>query len=154
MRTSVQLRGEEEIGDRSYAVHVRMDTDLTVTVELEAQLPDGAVVAEGSFILPASDLVPAGELIEATLRGLATVRGGGKVSSRARPAPANAGRPWSAEQDDELRRLWTEGDQPIAELCRHFGRSRAAIKARLSHLGLDPDDPERGSQPRHDITKP
>ena len=145
MRTSVQIRGEEEIGDRSYAVHVRMDTDVSVTVDLEAQLPDGAVVAEGSFILPVTDLVAAGQLIEATLRGLATVRGGGgRVSPKSRPAPANAGTPWSTEQDDELRRLWTEGDQTISQLGLHFGRSRAAIKARLSHVGFDPDDPDRG----------
>lgn len=154
MRTSVQLRGDEEIGDRSYAVHARMDTDMSVTVELEAQLPDGAVVAEGSFILPVSDLIPAGQLIEATLRGLATVRGGGRMSSKSRPTPVNAGTPWSTEQDDELRRLWTDGDQAIAQLGIHFGRSRAAIKARLSHLGLDPDDRERDRQPQPGVTKP
>jgi hypothetical protein len=144
MRTSVQIRGEESIGDRSYAVHVRMDTDVSVTVDLEAQLPDGTVVAEGSFILPVTDLVAAGQLIEATLRGLATVRGGGRISSKSRPAPANAGTPWSAEQDEELRRLWTEGTRTIAQLGLDFGRSRAAIKARLSHIGLDPDDTDRG----------
>src|SRR3954454_5544165 len=108
MRTSVQIRGDEVIGDRSYAVHVRMDSDVSVTVELEAQLPTGDVVAEGSFILPVTDLVPAGQLIVATLEGLATVRGGTRASSRSRPAPANAGTPWAAEQDDELRRLWTD----------------------------------------------
>ena len=151
MRTSVQLRGEEQIGDRNYAVHVRMETDTSVTVDLEAQLADGSVIAEGSFILPVTDLVPAGQLIDATMRGLATVRGGGRLSSKSRPAPINAGTPWSPEQDDELRRLWTDGEQPIAELAIHFGRSRAAIKARLSHLGLDPDDPDRG---RHEITTP
>lgn len=151
MRTSVQIRGEEEIGDRSYAVHVQMDTDVSVTVDLEAQLPDGSVVAEGSFILPVADLVAAGQLIEATLRGLATVRGGGRVSSKLRPAPVNAGTPWSGEQDDELRRLWTEGAPTISELGLHFGRSRAAIKARLSHIGLDPDDTDRGHA---EITNP
>jgi hypothetical protein len=128
-----------------------MDTDLSVTVQLEAQLPDGSVVAEGSFILPVTDLIAAGQLIEATLRGLATVRGGGRVSSKSRQAPANAGTPWSSEQDDELRRLWTDGVQPITELGHHFGRSRAAIKARLTHLGLDPDDPDRGHR---EITNP
>jgi hypothetical protein len=151
MRTSVQIRGEEEIGDRSYAVHVQMDTEVSVTVELEAQLPNGTVVAEGSFILPVTDLVAAGQLIEATLRGLATVRGGGRMSSKSRPAPANAGTPWSPEQDDELRRLWTEGGRTIPQLALDFGRSRAAIKARLSHLGLDPDTPEP-AQP--EITNP
>jgi hypothetical protein len=146
MRTSVQIRGDEVIGDRAYAVHVRMDTDTAVTVELEAQLPTGDVVAEGSFILPVTDLVAAGQLIEATLRGLATVRGGGRVSSRSRPAPVNAGSPWAAEQDDELRRLWTDTNESIPQLADHFGRSRAAIKARLTHLTLNPDATDRGSR--------
>jgi hypothetical protein len=143
MRTSVQIRGEEVIGDRSYAVHVRMGTDVSVTVELEAQLPAGEVVAEGSFILPVTDLIPAGQLIEATLRGLATVRTGARTSTKTREAPANAGTPWAPEQDDELRRLWTDTTDPIPKLATHFGRSRAAIKARLLHLTLDPDDPTR-----------
>jgi hypothetical protein len=151
MRTSVQLRGEEQIGDRNYAVHVRMESDTSVTVELQAQLADGSVIAEGSFILPVTDLVPVGQLVDATMRGLATVRGGGKLSSKARPAPANAGTPWRPEHDDQLRRLWTDDEQPIGEIAIHFGRSRAAIKARLSHLGLNPDDPDRG---RHEITNP
>jgi hypothetical protein len=151
MRTSVQIRGDEVIGDRSYAVHVRMDTDVSVTVELEAQLPTGDVVAEGSFILPVTDLVPAGQLIVATLEGLATVRGGTRASSRSRPAPANAGTPWSVEQDDELRRLWTDTTESLPQLAVHFGRSRAAIKARLLHLTLNPDAQDRG---RQEITNP
>jgi hypothetical protein len=151
MRTSVQVRGEEIIGDRSYAVHVRMDTDTSVTVELEAQLPAGDVVAEGSFILPVTDLLAAGQLIEATLRGLATVRTGTRASSRSREAPANAGSPWAAEQDDELRRLWTDSTESIPQLAAHFGRSRAAIKARLLHLTLNPEAKHRG---RPEITNP
>jgi len=146
MRTSVQIRGEEVIGDRTYAVHVRMDTDTSVAVELEAQLPSGDVVAEGSFILPVTDLIPAGQLIEATLQGLATARGGPRPSSRSRPAPANAGTPWLPEQDDELRRLWTDTTDSIAQLADHFARSRAAIKARLLHLSLDPDAHNRVPQ--------
>jgi hypothetical protein len=149
MRTSVQIRGDEVIGDRSYAVHVRMDTDVSVTVELEAQLPGGDVVAEGGFILPVTDLIPAGQLIEATLRGLAAVRTGTRLSAKPRESPANAGTPWSTEQDDELRRLWTDTADPIPQLATHFGRSRAAIKARLLHLTLNPDAPDRG---RHEIT--
>jgi len=151
MRTSVQIRGEEVIGDRTYAVHVRMDTDVSVAVELEAQLPSGDVVAEGSFILPVTDLIPAGQLIEATLQGLATARGGPRASSRARPAPANAGAPWTTELDDELRRLWTDTPTSIPELATHFARSRASIKARLLHLSLNPDAQHPG-QP--EITNP
>ena len=120
MRTSVQIRGEEVIGDRTYAVHVRMDTDTSVAVELEAQLPSGDVVAEGGFILPVTDLIPAGQLIEATLQGLATARGGPRSSSRSRPAPANAGTPWLPEQDDELGPGLVLG-RIVAQPRRHQG---------------------------------
>jgi hypothetical protein len=154
MRTSVQLRGEEQIGDHGYAVQVRTEADQSVTVELQGQLPDGSVIAEGSFVLPVTDLVSAGQLIEATLRGLATVHNSGKVPSKSRPAPVNAGTPWHPDQDEELRRLWTRGERTIAQLCVHFGRSRAAIKARLTHLGLDPDGQDQRRQPTRESTNP
>jgi hypothetical protein len=141
MKTSIQLRGEEQVGDRIYAVEVRADADESVTVDLVGALPDGTVIAEGGLVLPAKDLLTAGQLLEQTLRGLAIAQGGGKPAARSRSAPANAGTPWSAEQDEELRRLWTEGGPSLADLGTHFARTRWAIRARLIHLGCDPERP-------------
>jgi hypothetical protein len=47
----------------------------------------------------------------------------------------NAYRPWSKEQDEELKKLFTEG-QKIKDLMETFGRKRGGITARLEKLGL------------------
>ncbi len=47
----------------------------------------------------------------------------------------NAYRPWSKEQDEELKNLFETG-MPVAELMKKFGRKSGAITARLEKLGL------------------
>src|ERR1035437_3370642 len=47
----------------------------------------------------------------------------------------NAYKPWSREQDEELKKLFIEG-QKIKDLMKSFGRKRGGITARLEKLGL------------------
>ena len=47
----------------------------------------------------------------------------------------NAYQPWSKEQDEELKKLFTSGLKVI-ELMKKFGRKRGGITARLEKLGL------------------
>jgi hypothetical protein len=47
----------------------------------------------------------------------------------------NAYKPWSREQDEELKKLFTAG-QKIKDLMKSFGRKRGGITARLEKLGL------------------
>jgi len=47
----------------------------------------------------------------------------------------NAYRPWSKEQDEELKKLFSEG-RKVLELMKIFGRKRGGINARLEKLGL------------------
>ena len=47
----------------------------------------------------------------------------------------NAGKPWTTADDEELRRLFEAGVKQ-SEMCKHFGRSRGSITARLGRLGL------------------
>ncbi len=47
----------------------------------------------------------------------------------------NAYRPWSKEQDEELKKLFTAGSK-VADLMKSFGRKRGGITARLEKLGL------------------
>lgn len=47
----------------------------------------------------------------------------------------NAYRPWSKEQDAELKNLF-EAEMSIPDLMKKFGRKRGAITARLQKLGL------------------
>jgi hypothetical protein len=48
--------------------------------------------------------------------------------------PANAGLPWSKEQDEELLRLYGERT-PIEDLASHSERTTGSIRSRLVGLG-------------------
>jgi ATP-dependent exoDNAse (exonuclease V) alpha subunit len=62
-------------------------------------------------------------------------RGIGKTFAEIREKYPNAFRPWSKEQDEELKKLFTQGLK-IKELMKIFGRKRGGITARLEKLGL------------------
>jgi hypothetical protein len=47
----------------------------------------------------------------------------------------NAGKPWSAADDDALRQLFSEG-KPVEDLVLHFGRTANGVRQRLERLGL------------------
>jgi len=47
----------------------------------------------------------------------------------------NAGKPWSAADDDALRQLFGEG-KPVEDLALRFGRTSNGIRQRLERLGL------------------
>ena len=49
--------------------------------------------------------------------------------------PKNHGKPWTKEDDIEIRAMFEEG-MPVGKLAPHFSRSRSGIKARLVLLGL------------------
>jgi hypothetical protein len=51
----------------------------------------------------------------------------------------NAGRPWSKEDDETLKEMFTS-NAPQKEIGVHFGRKPSAIHSRLAHLGLIEDD--------------
>lgn len=55
--------------------------------------------------------------------------------SEIRKKHPNAYRPWSKEQDKELKNLFTSGVK-VPDLMKTFGRKRGAITARLEKLGL------------------
>lgn len=48
--------------------------------------------------------------------------------------PANAGKPWTAEAETELCKMYDEGST-TQELCDYFQRTRSGIAARLVRLG-------------------
>ena len=50
----------------------------------------------------------------------------------------NAGRAWSAEDDEQLKEMFSR-DVPQKEIAAHFGRKPSAIHARLGHHGLVED---------------
>ncbi|MFA6353807.1 MAG: PIF1 family DEAD/DEAH box helicase [Candidatus Paceibacterota bacterium] len=58
-----------------------------------------------------------------------------KSFSEIREKHPNAYRPWSKEQDEELKKLFVAGVK-ISDLMKSFGRKRGGITARLEKLGL------------------
>ncbi|HWA11608.1 MAG TPA: hypothetical protein VHA15_00800 [Burkholderiales bacterium] len=59
-----------------------------------------------------------------------------------RPAPENAGRPWSQEEDGRLGGGYDAG-KSIDELAAIHKRSKWAIESRLARLGRIPEPPSR-----------
>ena len=51
-----------------------------------------------------------------------------------RELPPNAGKPWTAEDDEKLGAAFDAG-KPLAELATGFGRTRHSVEARLVKLG-------------------
>lgn len=70
-------------------------------------------------------------------------RAGGGRLARLRARYPNHGKPWTAEEDAELTRLWGEGAS-TADLSERFGRSRGAVRSAALRLNLG----ERVSEPR------
>lgn len=56
----------------------------------------------------------------------------------------NAGKPWSTQDDEELRRLFTSGNS-VDDLALTFARTPNGVRVRLERLGLIA--PQRSSAP-------
>ena len=84
---------------------------------------------EGS-VLQHGDVIRA---LHMALRALETSARSKVRSSRAR-TPANAGKPWTEQEDRALLERYDEG-LPIAELARAHDRTPAGIHARLARHG-------------------
>jgi hypothetical protein len=112
-----------------------------VLLEVFGADPEGAVVAEGMIRLPVSGGAAVGKLLGRVLDGLARMG----APPTAKPQPANAKQPWTADLDEELREAWlTQTDRvPVADLIRsladRMGRSPTSIRSRLPRVGCDPD---------------
>ena len=57
------------------------------------------------------------------------------IAINATPLHENKGKPWTAEEDDYLRRAFQAGVE-VKELSDELKRTREAIRARLKKLGL------------------
>lgn len=57
--------------------------------------------------------------------------------ARVREKHPNAGKPWSAGDDEELRRLFSAGNA-IDDLALLFARTPNGVRVRLERLGLIP----------------
>jgi len=56
--------------------------------------------------------------------------------SQVREKHADAYKPWTTEQDDELTMMFCEGVN-VRDMAKHFGRTKGAIKSRIKKLELE-----------------
>lgn len=96
-------------------------------------LADGINPQTGE-VLPDNDCIHHRECVRALSIAASAMTGSRRSASRVKH-PANAGLPWSKEQDEELLRLYGEA-KPIRELASHFERSTRSIASRLLGLGM------------------
>ena len=102
--------------------------DIMRAKEIVSALADGVDPITGE-LLPRDHVCNQAEVIRAfyTLLDMTKPENG--------KTPKNSGKPWPAEEDEELKTLYETG-MGITKLGQHFGRTKGAIEARLEKLGL------------------
>jgi len=99
--------------------------------ELLEMLADGVNPVTGE-VLSADDSCNQPEVIRALHLAVAQLE---KAAQKAKYLPANAGKPWTAEDEENLCRMFNKGCSK-KEICGFFKRTEGAIAARLVQLGL------------------
>lgn len=103
--------------------------DITRAREIIEALAEGIDPTTGE-VLPDNHVCNKGEIVRALYVALKTMEAKPK-----RNQPENAGKPWTAEDDQLLTKLFNNGMSP-KELSAHFERSSGSISSRLAKLGL------------------
>ena len=107
--------------------------DINRAKEIISTLAEGIDPTTGE-ILPDNSVCNKGEIVRAFYAALNHL----DEKKPKKNLPANAGKPWSAEEDAKLRTYYEAG-MSKKELCAEFGRSSGSISSRLARLGLSKD---------------
>ena len=105
--------------------------DIERAKELISALADGVNPLTGE-VLSRSDSCNQVEIVRALNTVLRYLDNQPKKSTK--PSPDNAGKPWTAEDEKALSRMFDQGCTE-KEICSYFKRSPGAIAARLVKLG-------------------
>ena len=105
--------------------------DIQRAKELLAVLSDGVNPLTGE-LLPEDDSCNQVEIVRALNTVLRYLDNQPQKSTK--PSPDNAGKPWTAEDEEALSRMFEQGCTK-KEICSYFKRSPGAIAARLVKLG-------------------
>lgn len=105
--------------------------ELSHAIEYLTTLADGIDPATGE-VLPEGHICNRGDTVRALY---AVLQSSGKKKER--KLPANAGQPWTQEEEQRLLDSYHAG-QTIAQLATAHGRTRGAIESRLQRLGAIP----------------
>ena len=102
--------------------------DIVRARELLSVLADGVDPFTGE-ILPQNHVCNQPEMIRAFHEILRTV-----PPQRKKDSPCNAGKPWTAEEEEKLLDEFEAGEA-VSAMAREHGRSKGAIETRLADLG-------------------
>lgn len=112
------------------------------TVEIVSSLADGIDPFTGERY-PAGSPYQHPDTVRALFLAVRALRSLEQQERRRQGLPRNAGKPWSAEEDERLALEFDNGT-PISRLAAEHERTEGAIEARLVKLGkLE----ERGDRP-------
>ncbi len=109
--------------------------ELARAIEYLATLADGIDPATGE-ILPEGHICNRGDTVRALYAVLQSAS-----KKKERQPPANAGQPWTPEEEQRLLNGYHAG-QTISRLATAHGRTRGAIESRLQRMGVIPQRDE------------
>ena len=104
--------------------------DINRAKEILSALAEGIDPTTGE-VLPDNSVCNKGEIV----RALYAILNHLDTNQRKTERPQNAGKPWTIEADNELRKCFEER-MSQKEMCDKFGRSSGSISSRLARLGL------------------
>ena len=104
--------------------------DINRAKEILSILAEGVDPTTGE-VLPDESVCNKGEVV----RALYTVLNSLNEKKTKKNLPANAGKPWSADEDARLQSYFEAG-MSKKELCAEFERTPGSISSRLAQLGL------------------
>ena len=104
--------------------------DITKAKEIVAALAEGVDPTTGE-VLPGDSVCNKGEIVRAFYAVLHHL----DEKKPKKNGPANAGKPWTAEEEDLLRNLYRSGTLK-KDICKALQRSESGVAARLVHLGI------------------
>ncbi len=102
-------------------------------LSIVSALANGVNPATGE-VFPADSPYQSADVVRALFLAVRLMEAG-RSKSRARPAaPCNAGKPWTAEEDEKLLREFDQG-VAVAQLAQAHGRTTGGIETRLEKHG-------------------
>ncbi len=107
--------------------------DIAYAKKLLETLADGVNPVTGE-VLSDEDSCNQPDVIRALHLAATCLEKAEKAEKRAKSLPENAGKPWNAEDDNKLTRMFEQG-RSSREICNEFRRTEGSIAARLVRLG-------------------
>lgn len=104
--------------------------DIVRAREIVSALAEGVDPTTGE-VLPDDSVYNKGEVV----RALYALLNNSAASKKKKELPQNAGKPWTVEDDADLKACFEDG-MSKKEMCAKFERTAGSIVSRLARLGL------------------